>query len=209
MAKATEDISNRTLATLLVVAIVISIGGTYVVLQRTPAITGLFTGTNATGTLTFEQQGVLSIKLNDAVASFGNVTSTANGVCQVFTDGTSSVNCAQTVSNDNMELENDGNIAANVRVNSSYGVDSMTLGTGGNQYFKATNNEASSCTGTLTSAFTTLPNFNGAMAEVCTTLDFDDASDSLIIDYKLEIGTDLAPGNYSENITFWAATDVS
>lgn len=210
MAKATEDISNRTLATLLVVAIVISIGGTYVVLQRTPAITGLFTGTNATGTLTFEQQGVLSIKLNDAVASFGNVTSTSNGICEVYTDGvTSPVNCTQSVTGDGMLLENDGNIDAHVRVNSSYGIDSMTLGTGGAQYFKAADSEASTCTGTLTSTYTTLPGYADARASVCTNMDFNDGTDLLDIDYSLRIGTDLAPGNYSENVTFWASTDVS
>jgi hypothetical protein len=210
MAKATEDISNRTLATLLVVAIVISIGGTYVVLQRTPAITGLFTGTNATGTLTFEQQGVLSIKLNDAVASFGNVTSTSNGNCVVYTDGvTSAVNCSQSVTGDGMLLENDGNIRAKVRVNSSYGVDSMTLGTGGGQFYKASNSEGSSCSGTLTSTLTTLPAASDAMSIVCSNLGFADSADLLRIDYSLNIGTDLAPGNYSENVTFWAATDVS
>ena len=209
MAKSTEDISNRTLATLLVIAIVISIGGTYVVLERTPAITGLFTGANATGTLTFEQQGVLSIRLNDAIASFGNISSTSNNPCGVYTDGTAASNCSQSVANNGMLLENDGNVDAHVRINSSYGKDSMSLGTGGVQYFKMTESEAGSCTGTETSTWTVLPNASGTRASVCTNLDFSDTTDLLAINYHLVIGNDLAPGNYSENITFWAATDVS
>jgi hypothetical protein len=202
-----DDITNKTVATLLVVAIVVSIGGTYIVLQRAPGISGLFTATNQTGTVTFTQQGVLSIKLDDMIASFGNVTSTSAGACDVYTDGTAAVNCAQTVLNDNMLLENDGNVFAKVDVNSTKDTEGQNfpLGTGGLQEFKGTENEVGSCPGTLQTALTTLPGAGGTAATLCTQMDYVDASDTITIDYHLHIGNDLTFGNYTENVTFLAS----
>lgn len=202
---AQDDISNTTLALLLVVAIVVSVGGTYVVLNRSPGITGLFTGTNTNGTVSFTQQGVLSIRLTDAQTTFGNVTSTANGTCVINTEGRQG-NCTSTLSNDYMELENDGNVPASVTINSTKDRNqSFRLGTGGNQSFKASNSESGACAGTLTSVYTPVPNASDPHITVCTALRSNDSEDLLRIDYQLQIGTDLPQGNYTENVTFWAS----
>jgi hypothetical protein len=198
-----EDISNATLATLLVVAIVVSVGGTYVVLQRTPGITGLYTGTSQTGTISFNEQGVLSIRLTDADSSFGNITANGTGVCTISTDqaaGSGGVNCFKTEGVNSMTLNNDGNVNASVTINAT----GFSLGTGGGQNFKATDSTgACPGAGTLTTAFTGLP--QGAAAAVCTNMYFVDGDDDLTIDYQLLIGTDVLPGNQTENVTFWAA----
>jgi len=200
-----KDISNKTLATLLVVAIVVSIGGTYVVLHRTPGITGLFTADFANGTLSFTSQGTLSIRLNDSLTTFGNITNTGNGPCLVNTEG-STDNCTATQTNDVMVLENDGNVPAAVTVNSTKDKDgNFALGTGGSQKFRSVEKKTGSCAGTLQSTYVTLPGAGGTRASVCDILRHNDTEDSLTIHYQLIIGTDLQPGNQTENITFWAS----
>jgi hypothetical protein len=171
----------------------------------------LFTGTNATGTVSFTQQGVLSIKLNDAITTFGNVTSTAAGTCTIDTEATQT-NCVSTVSNDKMQLENDGNVNAVVDANSTKDraaapdPSSFNLGTGGAQSIKATNAETGACSaGTAYTVYATLANTSGSMTRICDSLNYDDNADALTIDYRLVIGQDLTPGNYTENVTFWAS----
>lgn len=197
-----EDISNATLATLLVVAIVVSVGGTYVVLQRTPGITGMYTGTSQTGTVSFTEQGVLSIVLTDAAVSFGTIQSTGAGLCTVTSNSAagSGTNCNKTAGADIMVLQNDGNVNASVAISAT----SLNLGTGGSfKYQGATApTRDGGCTGTLTSSFTA---FSGA--DICTKMVSDDAADQFGIDFELKIGTDLGPGAQSANVTF-VATQV-
>ncbi len=202
-----EDISNKMLAALLVTAIVVSIGGTYVVLQQAPVVTGMFTGTDANGTISFTSQGVLSIRLLDALTTFGNVTFNAAGPCVIDTLGVQTA-CTSTLSNDVMVLENDGNVNANVVVNSTKDKDgNFPLGTGGGQKFKAVEANSDDCAdaGTLATAYATLPGAGGIRANVCSILNYTDGNDDLTIHYELTIGSDLAPGNYTENVTFWAS----
>lgn len=86
----------------------------------------------------------------------------------------------------------------------------MAYGTGGGQQYKVTDDEANTCSGgTYQTTYTTLPDYNDAMSVACSTMEFDDTKDTLYVDFHATIGQDLTPGNYSENVTFWAATDVS
>lgn len=200
------DISNKTLATLLVVAIVVSIGGTYVVLQKAPGITGLFTATDANGTITFTSEGVLSIKINDASVAFGNISSNAPGLCTITSDGNAFNNCwgnatgnKYTSITDYMEVENDGNVAAELNV--SIVGTAFSLGTGGAQLYKASEPTAG-CAGTLQDSYTAL---SSAKKQVCSNLAFTDGADTVRVFYNLTLGSDIMPGAQSQNVTFWAA----
>jgi hypothetical protein len=118
------DLSNKTLGLLLVAAIVISIGGTVINLNRLSATstTGLVT---QNGTVVLDINDLLSITLADNVIDFG--TCTINS-----TQGFSLVNSNLTdadIDNDDctnsggfpdyLILENNGNIAANVTLQSN------------------------------------------------------------------------------------------
>ena len=213
-----EDISNSTLATLLVVSIVISVGGTYVVLQKSPSITGMFTSTAPNGTVSFTQQGVLSLRLANGTSTFGNITSTAPFNCTVSTDSggaTTGWNCSKSPFDEPMVLENDGNVPAMVQVNSTKDKNqTFALSSGatdpytrGLQFFKATNFETGACAtqpGNF-STYAVLGNASDALVTVCSVLRHNNTEDALRIDYMLVISPDLTAGNQTENVTFWAS----
>jgi hypothetical protein len=199
-----EDISNSTLATLLVVAIVVSVGGTYVVLQRAPGITGLYTGTSQQGTLSFNEMGVLSIVLRDTQVSFGNISQTGDGMCIVNSydaQSTNTGNCLKgTAGADSLLLENDGNTNANVSITVA---SPFSLGTGGAQAVKSSEpgSRVLGCTGNVQTNFA---NISASPVNVCDVLASVDTADQIQIDFQLYIGQDLVPGNYTENVTFLA-----
>jgi hypothetical protein len=207
---AKEDISNTTLATLLVVAIVVSIGGTYVVLQRTPAITGLFTGTTAQGTVNFEEQGVLSIVLTDNLVDFGIIQSTGNGTCTIASSAASGAgggsNCEKTLGPDIMTLQNDGNVNASITVDET---DNFELGTGGGFNFETTTIAAvipgdlrdGGCIDTPATAWT--PVAGGS--SLCANMQPIDSADEIGIDYQLLLGVDAPPKpSQQATVTFTA-----
>lgn len=148
-----QDISNRTLATLLVVAIVISLGGTYLVMQNAPAITGLAIDANASGTFDFQNEGFLTIHLDDNSANFGNITHTDIGICELNTAGPlyNSSNCnvaIPTAAGGNlasqvMTVNNSGNLDANITVNFTSESMDGALGTYGGFWVAA--NTGSNC----------------------------------------------------------------
>jgi len=119
-----QDISNRTLATLLVVAIVISLGGTYLVMQNAPSLTGLAFQNfeNDTGTFSFENVGFLAINLDDDTTNFDALTHVSQGICSVVTDTNGDTfgctsNVTDGIAGQTMLLNNTGNVDANISVN--------------------------------------------------------------------------------------------
>jgi|SRR3989344_5450244 len=148
--------------------------------------------------------GTVSINLDDSSASFGagfvNVSFTQ---ANISTDGGRAgwVNTSGLNFTDPMHILNNGTAPANVTL---YATNSSALfigGTGPAQNFRAANDEASSCGGTLTSAWTNL-----SLVEyiICSNLGYIDASDTLLVYFNLTIPNDAPAGVKTNSITFTA-----
>jgi hypothetical protein len=122
-----DEISNKTLATLLVVAIVISLAGTFFAMRGVSQVTNIVTGqlSAATGTAKVNITETISITLLNNTVNFGsgyrNASYASVAECNLSTN-TSQPDCWINNTDYNpipFLLENDGNVYINVTINSS------------------------------------------------------------------------------------------
>ncbi|RMG27033.1 MAG: hypothetical protein D6732_20570, partial [Methanobacteriota archaeon] len=129
-----SEVSNKTLASLLVLAIVASLGGTLLVLnQEAPVfLTGF--ATTQTGNVTVNVTQVTAIQLNVAEIDFGQISvdDTVPGkFCSVNTNGgTASAACNNNtpIPTNGLQIENTGNVDANIMLNSTNATVTLFLG---------------------------------------------------------------------------------
>ncbi len=159
-----KDISNKTVVALLVAAIAISLGGTFVTLNvlnnklgvGMPQITGFATIPNATATLTL--QTFSSIKFSQASVAFGTGSVNTSGGfsnCTLSTlGGAAGFNsgCADfSEVSSGFTIENDGNTNLSVELRSNETAEQF-IGAGSALFlWNVTVNEAGSCKNTTTS----------------------------------------------------------
>jgi len=123
------DISNKTLGLLLVAAIVFSIGGTIISLNKLDGFsTTGFATNNQNGTVTLSVAEALSIVLDDSAINFGTCTLpggqdivvdsnlASSGLNNSLCDGTSGWSSAP---GDVITVHNNGNVPANVTITSN------------------------------------------------------------------------------------------
>jgi hypothetical protein len=123
-----DEVSNKTLATLLVVAIVISLAGTFFAMRGVSQITNIISGaaTSPTGTAKVNITEVTSISLYQNTVDFGSGYRNAtivdvNSECNLTTNASMHACWVNQSAYDPnpFVLENDGNTYVNVTVNSS------------------------------------------------------------------------------------------
>ena len=204
---AEKDISNKALAGLLIAAIVISISGTMMVINKNGGLTGFATQQNASASVNIS--GVVSIKLNTNSINFGTGSVTPGqtycNISQIastaaFDETPASCGTWSNVTG-SISLENDGNVNANITVKSTKNATDFVGGTSPGLFSQAANDEASSCNLGLQSNFTTLDTIARSF---CQRLQYGDALDSLKFGIKIKIPSD-AIGLKSNTITFDAA----
>lgn len=121
-----QQISNKTLTFLLLVAIVVSIAGTIISINRinqlilqAPIITGMATPTG-TGQVNVTIASTTSITATDPAIQFGSCSPPITYGCNVSsnytTDATFGCTCAGGSNPDNITIKNDGNKHVNVSV---------------------------------------------------------------------------------------------
>ena len=149
-----EEISNRALAILLIVAIAISLGGTIVSLNRlsivrVPIATGL--ASTDTGTATINITSTASLIFTTATVAFGNgwVNGSAGTFCRMTAEGGGtgivSSECEDwTAGKAALVLENNGNVnvSVDIQVNAT---GTEFLGSGGIFEYAVNESEAGSC----------------------------------------------------------------
>ena len=222
-----EEISNRTLAILLVVAIAISLGGTIVSLNRlanvqAPVITG-FAGSDV-GTATVNISSQASIKFNVSSVNFGNGwvnTSQGEDSCRMSAEGddeasSSSSACTDEWDDDDwvaLQIENDGNVNITVNV-STDGPASEFVGTGGGFWFRVNESKTGSCNSTnslnasVDSQWTAWP-ASDKQERVCSYLDYNDARDTLWLHLQVNVSylsQYVGTGARTANITAYGVT---
>lgn len=110
------DISNRALGLLLIAAIVVSIGGTFISLDRLDAVsTTGFATNNVSGTVNISINSSLSITMSDASIDFGDCALVPGEVLIINSEATgANQSYCSLATEDHLSIENDGNVNANV-----------------------------------------------------------------------------------------------
>ncbi len=223
-----EDISNRTLATLLIAAIVISLGGTVISLNRlsritTPAqqITGM--AQTSGGQVNLTVQSSLSIVLTANSIDFGTgwingsnpACVGATGGANLSTEGTGSntnscwINdsgiigqAPNPVFNDFI-IENDGTINATVMLSGQTNI--TTLGNRAPDYtryaWKLDSTTLSNCHRTPAAGWYEF----ASNSTICQNLPWEDANDHLVVDVWVRFPANQTAGGYGDNTVLFQA----
>ena len=222
-----DDISNKQLATLLLVAIVVSIGGTWLLLNKAPGlltITGL-QSTSDTGTAQVTIETVGAIKFAVTTINFGTGkvnTTSGNTICVLDSNGTNDSNrCINfTANSGGFQLMNDGSANATIQLRFSNDADGFISGNSTlNEYrYVVSQNETNSCrnssggTGCDTTNCTVAPigwsnvNTTSPGTTICPKLLFNDEADSILVDINITIPYDTPSGAKSSTLTATATT---
>lgn len=216
------DISNKTLAMFLLIAIVISLGSTVFYLNRLDRLqqetpTG-FASTD-TGTVSLNVQSQISITTADSdTLDFLNCY--PNPTFHLFVNSELGKNTSGAIGNctitnqNNISVRNDGNTNANVTIQA----DDVGEAQGGNFVaaqssaasalaYKVTNasrdaGSSGGCYGTMQSTYT---NFSTAATEynACNNLSYGvDTTNSIVVDFEIKLPSDALPGADSVTVTF-------
>ena len=211
-----ENISNKTLATLLIASIVISLGGTLISLNKlsNQQVASATTGRaqQDLGTASITIQTSVSILLSTDTIAFGtgwingsNPTCGTNGVnLSTEGSGTNDDDCFINASDSTAAmlatdfiLNNDGTVNASVAIigpnktflMSQTGAQHTKL----NFTWQAVDDD--SCLGTLVTGWTEF----GASTTLCDDFNWTDADDDLTIEVNLRFPSDQASGTYSNS----------
>lgn len=222
-----DEISNKTLATLLVVAIVISLAGTFFAMRGVSQITNIVTGAQSTGETGQAKVNITEkteITLTQTIVSFGQGYKNAS-----YSSGASTTECnlttndtADDVNNTNcwisdgpynpdpFVLENTGNNYVNVTINSSAVEDFLSGSvTGGTRRYQWAGSDSDAgyfhtaengCVGTLNDTWQA---FNNGNQLLCTNMSPFPNEDEFNIDINISIPTGII-GNKATDVLFTA-----
>jgi hypothetical protein len=215
-----DEISNKTLATLLVVAIVISLAGTFFAMRGVSQVTNVITGAlpTATGTTKVYINQTVSITLRNNNVDFGagyrNSSVVADAAECNLTSSAAQPSCwvnTGTYNPSDFWLENDGNVYANVTINSTVAANyfntcgTTTIIAGDPDYTWAGKELASGgCGAAYGTLDTSEGQFTGAHQLLCTNLSADDSVDDFNVTIKLYVPTGPS-GQCDNNVVFTAA----
>jgi len=221
------DISNKTLVALLVVAIAISLVGTWISVNRISSIPVRITGmqtseSSQTGITWLEIPCVAEITLwvNTVNFSSGYVnTSNGNQYCHIITNATNGVTpygnsfsgygagtkigCIDFVIPEAFEIQNTGTRALNITMNSSSGPDWLDGSSleGGYRYRVYEENDA--CRNTaLATDWTNIPTANTEQLICGNITPANTSRDAILVPINITIPSDIAKGTHEDTIIF-------
>ena len=188
------ELSANVLAFLLVVAIVVSVGGTLVSLSKLRA-TSLesITGGVTTGTTTATVTNVTAISLTTSTVAFGSVSVKT----KYDTTGGSPAPFA---------IQNDGNVPINITLNGTRIFNSSNSNESSYQ-FKCRANEGPNCPAGSPSTFSNIPLDNDTLKSTTAVFDLEggNANDSRFVDIQVYVPVDETGGAKTSTLTFTAA----
>jgi hypothetical protein len=210
-----DETVNKGIITLLVAAIVVSVGSTLISLDRLSSIGGI-TGfaTTQQGTVIFNVNESLSITLIDNEVDFGEclLNTSTGGMITYDSDvqwgnTDTNYNCTglSAVGGDFMILENSGNVDAQINISaSSTGADFIDASSGrGSLWFKGNNYLVGSCASGLVSTFTNIS--ATTPYNICGNLTAQATQNQMSIYYRLILPGDTPAGSKTNTITFTAS----
>ena len=208
------EVTNRTIAALLFVAMAVTVFSTAITLGKLGAfqgvgITGFATSPNATATLNISS--TTSIKFTNAVIDWSNGTvntSGGNTQCNVTTSGygetyTGCIGFASTQPGD-FTLENDGNQNADIDINLTQTPTNWIGGTNANTYVKVQAGSEDGCTGGTYLNGGAETAIAGAQLAACTNMSYQDSNDIINISVKAQIPSDATTGVKTVDLVAYA-----
>ncbi|MCK5026366.1 MAG: hypothetical protein KAS15_07240 [Nanoarchaeota archaeon] len=197
-----EEISNKTLAVIVVAAIVITLGSTALIMRMgSPVITGMIT--EQVGTAQFNITSVVSIAITDSMIDFGaGSVGAGNASCVIDSDGAVGTGDWSPTS-DAFIVENDGNVAINITVNASNVAADFIGGTGpAYKWITDAGEGDGSCTAESIDSYAEATT---STQMFCGNLGFASAADSVGMDLQLTIPSDATPGQKTSTVQFTAS----
>ena len=210
------EISNKTLAWLVMATIIVSIGGTIISLNKLEQGIAGYATSNATGTasVTVSTQTVLRFAAGTSSMDFGTGSadsSSGNHTCNMSVNGSTGLNTNQfgcngfnsAVTGGAFVLENAGTTLMNVTLNFSSNASTFI---GGVNYapllqYAISENETGSCGAINATLMGWTSVVQQAVIPICTNLNFSDTRDSLMIGIKIAVPEDAPTGAKQLNIT--------
>ena len=199
------DISNKTLAIFLVAAIVVSVAGTMISLNKLQSVSYTGFATTATGNVSVNIQSQLSITTSDGnTINFGQCTPQSGSDTTINSETQPSI-CESGTYPKYILVRNDGNVDANVTVQFSK-VGKAQSGTfldstesTSSIAYKVVNDSSASysggCIGSYPSSYTTVSTANSEI-QGCTDLKYGDTYNSfetavqIVVPYDAPVGSD-------------------
>jgi len=219
-----DEISNKTLATLLVVAIVISLAGAFFAMRGVSQITNVISGaaTEQPGEAKVNISSLTSIMLTQATVNFGTGYRNASEVgindeCNLTTNQSTKPTCWFNITAwapRPFVLENDGNVYVNVTINSSINttfLDGTPAGTAVQRYQFVPSDSSSGllgfrpengCNATAFSV-TDWTEFSNSRQLICTNMSPTDTEDEFYVDINISIPMGIT-GAKTTAVTFYA-----
>ncbi|MBW3003357.1 hypothetical protein KY337_02250 [Candidatus Woesearchaeota archaeon] len=200
-----EDISNKTLALLLGVAIVVSLVGIFTAESGTlTVLTGR--GTTETSNVTFTTESETNIKV-DGNITFGSGRVDLGQTFAILDSGDgSTTNGNWSFSAHNISITNEGTVNVSVSVQSDK-TPATFIGGGTNPEFawKAIEAEANACVGDLNDTYTD-HNFTTSATTFCTNLASVGTANQLDMPVRLTVPEDATTGDKNAQLTFTATS---
>ncbi|MBD3209645.1 hypothetical protein GF367_04490 [Candidatus Woesearchaeota archaeon] len=205
------DISNKTLAMFLVAAIVVSIAGTTISLNRLGQVKYGPTGfaDYDIGNVTVNVGSTLSISISgDNTIAFGTCTPVGGQDIVLDSEGTGAGNCSvMTGAGDHIIVINDGNLNANVSINVSdvgevHSGNFLPTGAGTKSWIAyKTTDVATDCQSGEIGSYT---NFTSTASwyQACTNL--TPGGNGIQFDVEILLGSDATTASSYIDTTFWA-----
>jgi hypothetical protein len=207
-----DEISNKTLAVLLIVAIAISLGGTLVSINRLSSVMRLpggitgYASASSTGTtnVTITSSASIRFSRNNLDFGVGAVNSTGgNQLCSLASSSTGGskdtnarcINFTAAGSMNSLQIENDGTNNLTVNLTSTQNAAGFVGGPAVIEQFRytVTNNESNSCATPLPATWTAVTIVGSGQMAVCQSaggLGFIGSANSLNLDFNLTIPYD-------------------
>ena len=213
-----DEISNKTLATLLVVAIVISLAGTFFAMRGVSQVTNIISGAqtaNTQGTAQITVNTTAQMRLDVATVDFGtgqrfaNITPATSCYLTSGTgvfNGTCWNNTAGSAPGD-FVLENNGNANLSIEINST-AYNQFFVGGGGTDKpgegdyeWQGQEDVAGRYTGCVGTLNATWNGFTDAEQDLCSNMAYDDNNDRFNISIRIDIPSG-ASGSFSHSVDF-------
>jgi len=210
-----KEIANKYLAFILVIAIVVSVVGTWYGIDKITKfswITGY--GSNATGQVNVTISSEVSINVVATACNFGSGYPNATPSTVLESNGTN-INWSGAGTGNNITIENDGSTYVNVTVNSTknctgfWGISSCADNTTEFKYWTANVSGDGGCGG-ATAVLQSFAGWNSSnisnmtRGNVCSNMTFQDSYDRVNFMCRLVLAQSVPSGSKSDTLTFWA-----
>jgi len=213
-----EEISNKTLATLLVIAIIVSIGGTLISINRLSRI-GLLgvTGFGTTGKVNLTVQTTTGISVTQEIdfgTGYANVGTNCTMESNLSSGSRADTDCQGTnwptyivdATKRYIMVNNTGNQNINVSINASSAATSWIGANSTAEYGAQNASLYEGCPATNRAQWTTLT--TGAPTSVCANstanaLGWVDGADITLVAARVTVSSQVAPGLKTVDVGFW------